>query len=195
MSKAWLIFWVLFFALIFLGPLPLVKTFSGYIADLLLNLSMTPFMFLFVWTAKKLRRRLATNTKAHAEELRREDDVLLQATALSQSVFFVYLNLIPSSRFVEILKWTVPTVAISFYIIRAYAKIRDSGKHRYYSVLILVVIMIEIVLYAIMQISPTFYIEEGYEVTRFYLSLMSGGFFIIFLIGISDALKRRYGYI
>ncbi len=149
-------------------------------------------MFPFVWTANKLRRRFATN-KANTEELRREDDVLLQGTALSQSVFFIYLNLIPSSYIIEILKWTVPIVAISFYAMRAYAKIRDSAKYRYYSIFVLVVIMIEIVLYVFMQISPAIYIE-GRDVVKFYVPFMSGGFAVLFIFGFSDALKRRYGY-
>jgi hypothetical protein len=194
LRRWWLVFFAIFFALIFLGPLPIVKTFGGYVTDVLLNLSMIPVIFVFNWTARKIRRRFSANIKASTEELSREDDVLLQSTAFSQSVFFIYLNLILSSRLVEILKWTVPTVAVLFYAIRAYAKIKDSPKYRYYSIFLLVAIMTEVVLYALLQIIPTFYVEE-HDVVKFYIPLMAGGFFILFLMGISDALKRRYGYI
>ena len=194
MSKIFLILLVVFLAIIFLGPFALSETFSGYVAEMFVLLSSMPLMFLFRWIARKTRRRFATNTKASTEELRREDDVLLQSTALSQSIFFIYLNLISSSRIIEILKWTVPIVTIFFYGMRAYSKVKDSAKYRYYSILVLVLIMIQISGFAFLQIIPAVYIEK-HDVTTFYVPFVLGGFFIIFLEGISDALRRRYGYI
>jgi len=194
LDKWWLTFSIVFLLLIFLGPVVYAKTFLGYIAEVGLNLIVIPFFLLFALTSRKMQKRFSTNTKATAEELKREDDVLLQSTALSQSVFFIYLNLIPTSRLIDVLKWTVPTVAILFYTIRAYAKVTDSAKYRYYSIIVLVMILIEIASYVLAQIVPAIYMEERNVVT-FFTSLTSAGFFLLLLIGSSDALKRRYDYV
>ncbi len=194
LNKWWLAFSIVFLLLVFLGPVLYVKTSLGYVAEVGLMLSALPFFYLFALTSRKMRKRFSTNTKATTEELKREDDVLLQSTALSQSVFFIYLNLIPTSRLIDILKWTVPTVAILFYTIRAYAKVKDNARYRYYSVFVLVLILIETASFVLAQIVPAFYIEE-HNVVTFYTSFTSAGLSLLFLNGSSDALKRRYDYV
>ena len=73
-------------------------------------------------------------TKANPEEIRREDEVLLQAVAFSQSVLFILVNQTPIE---DKLQWSllIAIVAVTFYALRAWAKIKDSPKYRYYSML------------------------------------------------------------
>ena len=72
--------------------------------------------------------------KAEEKELHREDDILLQATAFSQSALWIYLNLLPANLFVGVMKWIIPAIAITFYSMRAYAKLKESNKWRYRSI-------------------------------------------------------------
>lgn len=73
-------------------------------------------------------------TEAKPEELQREDDVLLQAVAFSQSLLFVLLSL-TSSEQRQLLIYAIAIVTITFYTLRAWAKIKDSSKYRYYSMI------------------------------------------------------------
>jgi len=74
--------------------------------------------------------------KASERELRAEDDILLQATAFSQAALWIFLNLIPSDGITFFFKWLVPSVAILFYCLRAYGKLKDNNKYRYRSMLV-----------------------------------------------------------
>lgn len=59
--------------------------------------------------AKRIRLRKATK-----EELRREDDFLLQATGFSQAGLFIYLNLVETNETITILKILIPFLATVF---------------------------------------------------------------------------------
>lgn len=83
--------------------------------------------------AEKLGDRVK---KADPKEIRREDDVLLEAVAFSQSILFVLLSLMQrEDRLREALLYLTVMTTLSFYILRAGAKIKDSPKYRYYSMI------------------------------------------------------------
>jgi len=73
-------------------------------------------------------------TKAGSQELFREDDVLLQSTALSQTILYFLINLtLKDEKAKMFLGGVVITFAVAFYSIRALAKIKNKPKFRYYS--------------------------------------------------------------
>ena len=76
-------------------------------------------------------------TEANPEEIKREDDVLLEAVAFSQSILFVLLSLMQSEdKLREALLSGIVLTTIAFYTLRAWAKIKDSPKYRYYSMFV-----------------------------------------------------------
>jgi hypothetical protein len=79
--------------------------------------------------------------KASERELKAEDDILLQATAFSQATILIILNLIPSNDNTNLFKWLVPVAAITFYGLRAWAKLKNSNKYRYRSMLVFAVVV------------------------------------------------------
>jgi hypothetical protein len=71
-------------------------------------------------------------------ELQREDDVLLQAVAFSQTVLFFFVNIISVEVEIRmILGGMIAVFTIIFYILRAVAKIKNNSKYRYYSMFVL----------------------------------------------------------
>jgi hypothetical protein len=71
-------------------------------------------------------------------ELQREDDVLLQAVAFSQTVLFFFVNIISVEVEIRmILGGMIAVFAIIFYVLRAVAKIKNNSKYRYYSMFVL----------------------------------------------------------
>lgn len=74
--------------------------------------------------------------EAHERELKAEDDILLQATAFSQAALWIYLTLIPANEWTFLFKVLVPSTAVLFYVIRAYGKLKEDSKYRYYSIFV-----------------------------------------------------------
>jgi len=131
--------------------------------------------------------------KARDEELKREDDVLLQAVAFSQSVLFVYLSFFSDSdHLMNSLKIMIPTVAVIFYCIRAWAKIKDNSRWRYYSVYVLFLVILSNVMAATKIIVPLIYLgdlnaKETLITPFIWGSAVSGVFTTI------EIFKKRYG--
>jgi hypothetical protein len=131
--------------------------------------------------------------QASPEESRKEDDVLLQAVALSQSVFFIYLNLIPSSDFIVAFKILVPALAASFYVLRAWAKITDNARFRYWSIWLFFFIVVNSALFfSSMAIASILGIEKFVTWGYLFGSLCSSILFGSMLI-IGGIFKKRYG--
>jgi hypothetical protein len=130
--------------------------------------------------SKKIRR-------AESEELKKEDDVLLQAVALSQSTFFIYLSIIPSSDLVTVFKIIVPTFAVLFYTIRALGKITDNGKCRFWSIWLFFLIVLMAPSYVVFGAAGALY---GWFASSIYASILTG------LMQIIDRVfRKRYGCI
>jgi uncharacterized membrane protein len=149
--------------------------------------------FLIVARSPKYAKHMVERTRqAATDELRREDDVLLQAVAFSQTVLFVYLNFVPSTEIIMAAKVLVPSFAVLFYVLRAWGKITDSGKYRYYSIwvffLILLVTMVIVTHFLLDYIlGPAF---TG------YLNIMNSYYGVILLAlmqVIGETFKKRYG--
>lgn len=142
-------------------------------------------------TAKSLGER---TKQASPEELKREDDVLLQAVALSQSVFFIYLNLIESSIFVIAFKIIVPIFAVFFYILRGWAKIRNSSRHRYWSIWALIFIALNTVLWSMFALITLIMGFENMEIWRYLIPSLYSSIVFGSMRFVEEIFKKRYGY-
>jgi len=128
-------------------------------------------------------------TKAESDELLREDDVLLQAVAFSQSILFVFANLtleevslkLSASSFIVVF-------AVAFYILRAWAKIKDSPKYRYYSMIICAFVLGNTVA-SILDLSFGILRKSIFDTTTIW-----GSVAFDFVIITEKVFKKRYGY-
>jgi len=141
--------------------------------------------------------------KAKPEEIQREDDVLLQSVAFSQSILFVMVNLlsidIPSKLFLAVL---VAVCAATCYVLRALGKIKDNARYRFYSMLALCfVISNTVILLFIVGTSSYLALYISFNLWTFFLFLSFLAAEIIIygtltevLLGIARVVfKRRYG--
>ena len=142
-------------------------------------------------TAKSLGER---TRKASAEELEKEDDVLLQAVAFSQSVLFIYLNLIEGSDVVTAFKIIVPIFAVLFYVLRAWGKITHNAKYRYWSIWLLFFVFMNTILAFTYGLITTAMKFEKTDVRVFFLSFVYAGILVGSMRFIEEVFKKRYGY-
>ena len=138
--------------------------------------------------AYEIGKRLGSKfTKATSEELRREDDVLLQATAFSQSVLVIILSLMSGEDTLrrQIIYFII-IVAVSFYALRAWAMIKDSSKYRYYSMIIFTFVGVNSVI-SLLTISIA---HIPSDTVSWLVLIMAGALAII----VEQISRRRYGY-
>jgi len=122
---------VLFFCLFSLGRgYAILQEYAELGIQLVIGLSIG---FVGLVIGEKLRLRV---TKADDAEIKREDDVLLQAVGFSQSVLLIMVNffLVEQSVLFSIL---IITSSVGFYSLRAWAKIKNSQVFRYFSLFFL----------------------------------------------------------
>jgi len=122
---------VLFFCLISIGlGYAILQNSAIAVIQLVIGLSIGTFGLVI---GEKLRLRV---TKADDAEIKREDDVLLQAVGFSQSVLLIMVNffLVEQSVLFSIL---IITSSVGFYSLRAWAKIKNSQVFRYFSMFFL----------------------------------------------------------
>jgi len=126
--------------------------------------------------------------KATPDELHREDDVLLQATAFSQSVLVILLSQLSDEKLRGYVLYFIILVAITFYGLRAWAKIKDSQKYRYYSMIVFALVTVNSVL-SLLKLSlntPDVYIIDlsyAYYVSALALAIV-----------VEHISRKRYGY-
>lgn len=77
--------------------------------------------------------------KAPPEEIKREDDVLLQGTPFISAILFFYVNmLMPDGNNKLIIAFAIAVSTGTFYVLRARAKIKSDAKYRFWSVYFLI---------------------------------------------------------
>jgi len=145
----------------------------------------------------KIAERLSAKTRrADGNELNREDDILLQAVAFSQSLFFIYLNLIPTSGLVTLYRVLVPIATVLFYTLRAWGKIENESKYRYWSILLFFWICLQTLFYfpfaLRLHIQPVF-LELQYQFGLYYAPLYVPVLFGLIRI-IEEVFRKRYDY-
>lgn len=80
-------------------------------------------------------------SRASPSELQREDDVLLQAVAFSQSLLLFLVNLtFKDDQIRFFLSGSIAVFAVAFYVLRAWGKIKENSKYRYYSMYVLAIV-------------------------------------------------------
>jgi hypothetical protein len=134
---------------------------------------------------RKLYGKIA---KATQEELNKEDDILLQATAFSHAVLVILLSQLSSERLKGTVLYLVVVVGVTFYALRAWAKIKNSQKYRYYSMIVFAFLTANAVL-SLLKLSlnlPDVYI--------FDLSYLYVGISTAFAIIAEHISRKRYGY-
>ena len=132
--------------------------------------------------------------------MQREDDVLLQAVAISQSILFFAVNLAEENGSKLIISALIVIFAGSFYILRAYAKIKDSAKYRYYSMLALALVIGDTVYGGLALVtfqstllsSPLFPLSSA--TIRIYLDYIFLAIPIFLFDFFGRIFKKRYGY-
>ena len=131
---------------------------------------------------KKLNSRI---TKADEEEVKREDDVLLEAVGFSHSVLLLIVNLflIEQSAIFSIL---IITSSVGFYSLRGWAKIKNSQKLRYLSMYFLSVAISNVLTI------PFFFSFMSSYITDYFIFVYVGIFSALSFI-IECVFKRRYG--
>lgn len=135
--------------------------------------------------------------KAEESEIKLEDDILLQATAFSQSALWIYINIAPANDFFSAMKWIVPSVAITFYAMRAYGKMKNSNFWRYRSVFALIITITSSITILVWSLTwenlwKYLFIIDGYDLRGLlYIYFFIGPVLAIYVI--QNNLKERYG--
>ncbi len=169
-----------------------LKTLTGF-AELTIVFSIV-YLGGFLLVFKLVKR--VSMTKAREKEIKAEDEILLQATAFSQSALWIYLNIIPSTAPINFMKWMVPTVAILFYCLRAYAKLKDNKYWRYFSVYILALVFaasLNISLNLAGAQLKGILVIDGVDEMNYLFSSAIALFPIISAFMLRKQIKKRYG--
>ena len=171
----------------------------NFVVETYIFLLTIPLALLSFWENDALDKWLERNkvsVKAQPEEVKREDDILLQGTTFCSAILFFYVNLILSSGVDKIsLSILIVAFGIPFYCSRAYAKIKDSPKYRYYSMYLLAFLLGTYII----SISVTISVATFSSILN---NLVSVFIFLLFLLTpislLQDALgsyfKTRYGF-
>lgn len=179
------IFMILYFALVILVTvcsLGIGQMVSQYIMPIAF-ITLTNILGAII--GRKLYGKIA---KATQEELNKEDDILLQATAFSHAVLVILLSQLSSERLKGTVLYLVVVVGVTFYALRAWAKIKNSQKYRYYSMIVFAFLTANAVL-SLLKLSlnlPDVYI--------FDLSYLYVGISTAFAIIAEHISRKRYGY-
>jgi len=132
------------FAIIYSGTIgwSIVSSLFGFAGANFLNFLIISLMVLegvgCVFLAWEMERRYPI-AEADAEEIKREDDVLLQGTPFVSAILLFYLNImVADTNSKIILANAIVFLTVSFYAVRAYAKIKSSPIYRLISAFLLV---------------------------------------------------------
>jgi len=146
------------------------------------------FIVLMIIFGSIIGRKLSGKfIKATPDELQREDDVLLQATAFSQSVLVILLSQLSDEKLRGHVLYFIVLVAITFYGLRAWAKIKDSQKYRYYSMIMFAFVTVNSVL-SLLKLSLN--LPDVYIIDSSYVYL---GIAISLAIIVEHISRKRYG--
>jgi hypothetical protein len=118
---------------------------------------------------------------AEKEELKREDDILLQATGFLQSGFFIYTVFFQKTIDIDFVKALIVFTGVIFYILRALAKLKDNNKLRYLSVLIFFELVLTDLAIVMWMIKPNFMVGYIFSIIVVFISSFT-----------ISALKDRY---
>lgn len=124
-------------------------------------------------------------TRADEEEVKREDDVLLEAVGFSQSVLLVLVNLFFTEQS-AIFNILIITSGVGFYSLRGWAKIRNSQKFRYLSMFFLAIAITNILTI------PFVFSFLSIGIMDYFIFVYIGIFSAFYLI-IACIFEKRYG--
>jgi hypothetical protein len=141
------------------------------------------------------KRYNITIKKAGKQELRREDDILLQSVPFLSAIVFFYVNfLIEDLRFKTVLSLFIVVSAICFYLLRVWGKLKESPRHRFFSMILLAILLGSFI--ASFFSTPLYYFFNANESTLTFLeiSLIFGGVPLSFISLFERVFSKRYGY-
>ncbi len=168
-----------------------IATFSGLLQNILI---LSAGVIVAIFITIEIFKRFSFK-KAIERELKAEDDILLQATAFSQATIWIFLNLIPADENTNLFKWLVPVAAISFYCLRAWAKLKDSNKFRYRSMLVFsVVVSFSVSVIVLVFLAPLWHglLIEGVDITVDLVRILVLPPYILPILFVGR-LRTRYG--
>jgi hypothetical protein len=138
--QKFLIYWIIYVLTIITLTFVFVSGYFNLLCELvstsfLIFISAIPIYFVSYFIAKKIEPKIKVAKKP---ELKREDDILLQAVGFSQSTLIILLNVIMEAGEEKTsLTILIAIIAIAFYSVRAWAKLKNNTKFRYHSMVIL----------------------------------------------------------
>jgi hypothetical protein len=147
-------------------------------------------------TIEKVGKRIGTKfAEADEKEIWREDDVLLQAIPFSSAILFFFVNMALQDESAKVVfSFFIVIFTIPFYIVRAWAKIKDSPKYRYHSMNILaflISIMVSSFFTTVFELSIP---KEFFQIINWALSLISICIFLFLFSLAQTVFKKRYRY-
>ena len=105
----------------------------------------------------KLSKKLKT-IQAPPDEIRREDDVLLQGTPFISAILFFYLTTLTSDIWAKVtLGLSIVLFTGTFYVLRAIAKIKSLPKYRFASMFFLVYLGMCVIYEIVVLLFPAFF--------------------------------------
>jgi len=197
-------FMIIYSILVAIGSLSFVAYLQGMLNEVLPYLLCGFYVFLItlLFNFAIIRSKKVGTPKASKKELQMEDDVLLQAVAFSQSILFLIVSLTMKEEILRlVLSVLIAASAVIFYSLRAWAKIKNSVKYRYYSMVVLALIIANNVLGLLGAITSHFM----HDLSLAFPSLTPFGSFVIlsviyastielFVTYVKSVFKKRYGY-
>lgn len=110
-------------------------------------------------------------TPPEEEELKREDDILLQATGFLQSGLFIYTIFFETTIDIDFVKALVVINGVAFYFVRALAKLKNSNKLRYISIFVFIFLLLIDTVIIIWMIKPVFLVSYYVSAIMNFLSI------------------------
>jgi hypothetical protein len=136
--KAFVLFYFGTIALGLLTAFLIINNYTFYFLSLLIITIMGLEGLGCSFFVNRLSKKLRTK-QAEPDEIKREDDVLLQGTPFISAILFFYLNiLISNTDYKLLLGLTIVLGTGTFYITRGLAKIKSNHMFRFYSIFFLV---------------------------------------------------------
>gem|GEM_PF-2906742 len=132
------------FAIFYFGTIGwfIVSSLLGFAGTWFLDFLILSFMTLETFGCMFLSLKISGRypiAEGDADEIKREDDVLLQGTPFISAVLLFYLNALVTDTHNRItLANAIVYLTVTFFVLRGYAKIRSNPKARLFSALILV---------------------------------------------------------
>lgn len=197
-------FMIVYVILVAVGSVSTIAYLQGMLNEILPYLLCGFYVFLvsLLFNLAIAKSKRVGTKRVSAKELQREDDALLQVVAFSQSILFLIVTLTMKEEISKlVLSVLIAASAVIFFSLRTWAKIKNSAKYRYYSMVVLALVIANNV-FGLLGAVTYHYIRE---LSLAFPSLNPLGSLTIMLViyvstielfvtYVRSVFKKRYGY-